>query len=247
MPAVLQAISSMEQLMKLDFSNNSPIVTFHENYQQLADRSSITFCALAACLDRLKKLKELRIQGLWLKPHAQLGTGIHNGVSQEIAILTGIMNYENKQGITALIDSISKLSDLENLSMDGIPSCGSSFVDRQDRRRNLHHYTNAISSLMALIAFKNTSSPIIFTAAACVAFTPLMISNGDSNQQSENLKKLSIESAARLTEIPSLKTVDVYSPGGDCVDYFSKTFKEELAKRQSDRAQTLSIFSSTLD
>ena len=242
MPAVLQAISSMEQLTKFDFSNNSPIVKINENYQQLADRSTATFSALATCLDRLKNLKELRIQGLWLKPRALLGTGMQHGASQEIAILTGIINHKNRQGIAALVDSMSKLSDLENLSMDGIPSCGSSFVDRQDRHYNLNSHLMATCLLMT-IAY----NPLIFTAAIPMAFAPAAIVYRDGYLQSENLKKLSIESAICLAKRPSLKTVNVYSPGGDCVDDFSKTFKEELAKPQLGRDDIVTVHSSILD
>lgn len=242
MPVVLEIIGSMEQLTKFDFSNNSPIVTCNENYQELANRSSTTFCALAACLDTLKKLKELRIQGLWLKPHVLLGTGMQNGVSQEIAILTGIINHKNRQGITAIIDSISKLSDLENLSMDGIPSCGSSFFDRQDRHTNLPSHFVAMCFLMTF-----AYNPLIIAAAIPIVATPAMTIYYDGHLQSSNLKKLSIKSAICLANKPSLKIINVYSPGGNCEDYFSKTFKEELAKPQPDRIQTLSIISSMLD
>lgn len=242
MPMVLQTISSMGQLTKFDFSNNSPIVTCNENYQELANQSSTTFCALAACLDTFKNLKELRIQGLWLKPHALLGTGMQNGVSQEIAILTGIINHKNRQGITAIMNSISKLSDLENLSMDGIPSSGSSFVDRLDRHSNLPSHFVAMCFLMTF-----AYSPLIIAAAIPIVVTPGMIIYYDGHLQSVNLKELSIKSAICLANKPSLKIINVYSPGSDCADYFSKTFKEELAKPQPDRIQTLSILSSTLD
>lgn len=241
-PVVLQTIGSMEQLTKFDFSNNSPIVTCSENYQELADRSSATFCALGACLRTLKNLKELRIQGLWLKPDTFLGTGLQNGISQEIAILTGIINHKNRQGITAIIDSISKLSDLENLSMDGIPSSGSSFFDRQDRHTNLPSHFMIMFFLMTF-----AHNPLMLIAATPIVLAPGVITYYDGSLQNSNLKKLSIKSAICLATRPSLKIINVYSPGNDCADYFSKTFKEELSKTQSDRVQTLSILSSTLD
>ena len=92
---------------------------------------------------------------------------------------------------------------LKNLSIDGIPNHGSSDFSRQ------------------------TYEQRILLAPLWIISTPLQV--WGSKCHDADLKKLVISSVDQLKKMASLKTISVYSPGGNCVDYFSKDFREQLA------------------
>ena len=222
MPTVLKTIGSLKQLTSLDFSHNSPIIDFNKNYNQMANEAETTFVAVGDCLNELKNLKILRLHGLWLRHHTLLGKGVQDGISKEVAILTGIMNHGNHPkngcGLKSIINSVNKLPVLEDLSVDAIPVNGSSFVARHEGLK---------SYLLATM----------FMARFC-----------DCGIQEEELKRISKNSAEELAKISSLKTVYVCSPGGNTVDYFSKEFKDNLKKApRAKDLKELVVIPATLD
>jgi len=204
-PIVLKAISSLKQLKSLDFSHNSPIVDFNENYTQMANRSTETFNALGACLYELKNLKSLSVQGMWLRPHTLLNEGVQSSsISKEVAILTGIMNHtgsdnygydsakNKKAGLRLVIDSISRLPVLENISIDAVPVYGSSFTAR----------SNSYISYLRVLQFPARAI--------------------DGVNQELHIRRCSQDLAEKMVSMPSLEQANFYSPGGNAVDYFSK-------------------------
>lgn len=212
---IFAVLPTMTQLTSLSFENNHPVTDFFGTwtYNGLANPASNYYLSLAACLRSLINLQELHIQGLWLKPHRYLGSGCiritpYNStvpysqtddyiVSTEVATLTGIINHNDQAGIKAIINNISRLQYLKNLSIDGIPNHGSSSYARKTNWGQL--------------------------------FLPLaIVTYNDGCRQDASLKRLVIDSANQLAQIATLKTISVYSPGGNCVDYFSRAFRDKL-------------------
>lgn len=227
---VLEGLGSMSQLTQLHFDNNSPVVDFKENYQQLADRASSYYQALGACLGRLQNLRELHLQGLWLKPHTMLEDRRADQISHQVAILTGIINHHNGQGVKDIIHNICQLSRLAILSIDGIPDRGSSVLRR----------SAGFLSTLPWILVSIPLSPLIASAFW-----------REGNQQSKNLKALAAASADRLSGIATaparpfelLTTLKIYAPAGRYFDYFSKFFRERIAHARSDLRVVPSVLS----
>ncbi|HRN77885.1 MAG TPA: hypothetical protein PLU71_01480 [Candidatus Dependentiae bacterium] len=207
---LFSAIATMKQLTHLCFENNHPIANLFDGvYTTMADKARDYYINLAACLNKLTNLKELRIQKLWLKPHTQLGSGCSNesSVSTEVAKLTGIINHDGQTGVKSIIQSICALRQLTHLHIDGIPNHGSSQWARQTR-----------------------AAKVVFFVAHLIE-SPLFYIDG--NTQDAALKQLVKSVADQLAQMSSLKEISVYSPGGNCVDYFSKAFRERLAATRS--------------
>ncbi len=211
---ILTIISSMQQLTCLKFCNNSPITNFNQDYDTLASRSCSFFFAMARCLRNLTKLEELHIQGLWLRPHTVLGNGVTGNapylsidVSSQVAKLTSIINHivcrrcysDCPRSVNAIINSVCDLTKLKKLSIDGIPASGFSYAARHD----------------GVGCFLRNCFGVGTTI--------------DAIEQDNYLSWLVNFSATELTKIPLLTTINVYSPGGNCVDYYSNIFREKLA------------------
>lgn len=212
MSDLLEEVSSMKQLKCLNFSNNNSVTDFDEDYEEMADGATTLFFALSRCLDKLKNLEELHIQGLWLQPHTELGKGVEKDGeepgegSSQVAKLTSIINHTNKEtkrndrrSVYAIIDSISKLPKLKKLSIDGIPRWGFSYAARHDGWSCLWRKATPFSGTII-----------------------------DADNQDKFLKNLVAVSATQLTKMPMLETLHVYSPGGNCVNYYSKAFREKI-------------------
>ncbi len=201
---VLTTAGAMKQLKSLRFENNHPIADLMAKwYTNMADLASDYYLALGACLGKLTNLEELHIQGLWLKPHNNLGSGCEGWwVSTEVATLTGIINHKKQAGIKSIIQSICAMQFLKDLSIDGIPNHGSSEFARQtDGNRT------------GLLPFWILASPVEYF---------------DGKWQDADLKQLVTISANQLAQLAALRTISIYSPGGNCVDYFSKDFSDQL-------------------
>lgn len=164
---------------------------------------------LASCLAKLKNLQELHIQGLWLESHGLLGSGcIPNDkggitISSEVATLIEAINHNQQRGIRKIIESICALKKLQSLSIDSIPDHGCSYWPDM------------------------TTMEKMFFAPYHLLFSPLSMYTGDACNAA--MKQLVIDAAHDLAAIRSLKTISVYSPGGNCVDFFSKEFIRNLA------------------
>lgn len=205
------SLGGMTQLTSLRFENSNPLSDLFGDYSKLADFASNYYLTLGACLKKLTNLKELHLSGLWLKSHKYLGSGCEGWVSTEVARLSGIINHWRQSGVRSIIQSICALKCLENLSIDGIPHHGCSDFSRQ------------------------TYGERLLFAPLWVISTPLQIWDGKC--QDADLKKLVEDSANQLAQIVPLKNISVYSPGGNCVDFFSKDFREQLIRARRARAR----------
>lgn len=224
---ILEAMGSMTQLTHFDFSNNSPIVNFDEAYESIADRATTYYTTLAACLHKLTNLRELHIQGLWLKPHQMLGyIALSSSVSREVAYITGVINHKKTIGIESLIKNIGALNHITTLSIDGIPDKGSSFWARKSGKSQAAYL---LSPLLPISTF--------------ITLGAMLLAINDDSKQSSNLCYLATTSANTLAINRSLRTINLYSPGGkkpaeskNYFDYFCKYFKEKLlsTSRPSD-------------
>ncbi len=230
------ALGGMRQLTSLTFENNHPISNFWSvrTHKNLATRATDYYINLAACLTNLSRLKTLNIQGLWLKPYTQLGKGccrsswgIHYfdnpqklyseddkfNVSTEVATLTGIINHNKQQGVRNIIQSICRLENLKKLSIDGIPNHGSSGYSRKTKGQTV-----------SLGALWIASSPIHWY---------------DGAQQNANLQNLLSSSSNQLSQRNNLTHISIYTPGGNCTDYFSHAFKSRLMQARPDITITM--------
>lgn len=209
---VLNGIASLKQLTELRFCHNSPITDFNKDYNELANDTHSLCVALGACLAQLKKLRELHLQGLWLRPHEVLGSGVSNidVFSKEVAMLTGIINHNSRKGVSAVIDSICGLEHLQTLFIDGIPNYGSSYFSRRNG------WTKIIGSPWWLI-----TTPWAIYKRYC---------------QGNELQELAQKYADLLAKMPSLRSIFVYAPGGNCSDYFSKFFRERIVSSRPARS-----------
>lgn len=207
---VVNGIGAMPQLTELRFCNNSPVTHFNGLYEKLANRASDYYVELGARLRLLRNLRELHIQGLWLNRHELLGTGMEGDrPSIEVAALTGIMNHRSRRGVGAIINSVCALEHLETLSIDGIATRGSSWFDRQTLfgkgvAVGVSSYCGSYPGYLALFALAGI----------------------DEHWQNENLNHLSTSSAISLAQKPVLRSINVYSTGGNCAEYFSREFKQ---------------------
>jgi hypothetical protein len=230
------ALGAMTQLTSLDFKNNHPVADLMANkwYSEMADQASDYYCTFANCLSRLINLEELHIQGLWLKPHRYLGRFAsdvfyrNNPESMscitEVAIITGIINHRKQIGIKNIIQHICALKFLKNISIDGIPHYGTLPVCRKTLGQRF---------LFLLPPF-------------CIIVAPF--DEYDKYCQDIALKQLVIDSSNQLAQIATLQTISVYSPGGNCVDYFSKDFRDKLdqIRKSNKNLPDLNIISKDL-
>lgn len=202
------AIGTMRQLTQFGFTYNHPVANImaRDNDDRVGRvNPNQYYLKLATCLRKLTNLRKLDIQGLWLKNHAQLGLGCQdeNSVSIEVARLIGI-SYMASEGIKSLIFNICSLPQLESLSIDGICSKGSS------------HWARCTTGEKAIVA-------ALFSVTI-----PLL--SGEAKAEDEEFKRLVNRSADDLAQMPSLRTISVYSPGGNCINRFSQAFRERLAE-----------------
>lgn len=211
---VATAIGSLGQLTALRFCNNSPIVDFNEDYDDLADRASRFYGTLGASLGLLKNLRELHIQGLWLKSHKVLEDYVADRQERlrEPAILTGIINHRNRTGVSSIINGIRSLQHLKILSMDDIPNQGFSFAARE-------------------------KSISLATMVSCFLI-PI-----DFLYQSRDLKAFTAQSAVNIATMPSLEKICIYTPKEDCEKSLLNTpFTEHIqAYRNHSLAIKLSV------
>lgn len=229
---VFNAVGTMTQLKSLCFENNHPVADLMANkaYCKMANHASDYYRDLNTCLINLINLEELHIQGLWLKPRGDLGSGCtktnsgvvysqndNYDVSTQVATLTGIINHEQQVRVRAIINSICALRHLKNLSIDGIPNHGSSDYARK------------------------TNGEKFFLAPLWIVTS--YFQNQDGWSQDAALKQLVIDSANQIARRASLQTISVYSPGGNCNDYFSRAFRDRLAvaRRLDPALQPLNI------
>jgi len=203
------AIGTMQQLTHLFFGKNHPVVNLVGCTTDVRDRAHDYYCNLAVCLAKLTKLEHLNIQGLWLKSHELLGSGYDSSswgitsVSTEVAELTYIISYKNQKGVRDIITSICALNNLKNLSIDGISDNGHSHWAKLSTGGKF-----AVGGIILVLE---------------------VLANDYGSSEDTALKQLVNDSADQLAQMPSLSTISVYSPGGNCIDYFSKAFKDRLA------------------
>lgn len=195
------AIGTMRQLTRFGFAYNHPIANLMDTHYEDSRRARDYYLKLATCIRQLTNLKKLDIQGLWLKSHAQLGSGCQdeNSVSLEVANLIGI-NNQSREEIRNLIFNICSLAQLESLSIDGICSKGCSVWAR---------CSTAYQHVVAV--------PFYFHIREWKKY------------EDQDFRSLISLSAENLAKMPSLQRISVYSPGGNCINRFSQAFREKLA------------------
>lgn len=210
---LLTAVGTMRQLTQFEFAYNHQAINRllgkDPGHEHIHHVQGSYYTPLTDCLGLLRNLRRLSIQGSWLKNHAQLGEGcLENSTSPEIVSLLrtncqiGRESYQYNY-IGRLINTICGLPQLESLNIDGISNHSGSEWDR------IPMHEKVIASPIWLLC-----APLFF----------LVRIDGDAI-----CTELVNNSADNLARMPSLRTISVHSPGGNCVNYFSQAFRERLA------------------
>ncbi len=206
------SLGLLKELSILRFENNHPVTDLNQDYIPSANIACQYYFDFATSFQKLSKLKELYIQGLWLKPQRYLGSGVQHedSVSWEVARITGLINHANQVGVKSILNCISWLHQLSLLSIDGLPNHGSSEWSRE-----------------------KPGGKVAMSIGTNIFFPLLVI---DGHRQKTKLKQLVIDAAKQLAAMPTLTNICVYSPGGNATDYFSTEFRTQLALAR--KAQT---------